>query len=345
MDDAVADYLRTLAAIRADTTVRGNRHVLERFAAWYGPCQVRYMRPEKVQEWFVHLRHPHTDRSRVRRKPIQASTYNHYLSRLKSFFAWMTKNGVLKKDLLRDVERMRETQKARLQPDPDQMVQMTNSARSPRDRAFLATFCYTGLRQGEVTALRVGDVDLDSGYLAVDVSKSALQDRFPISAELHDALTSWMDQYARDLGGPLASDYALFPAAEPPKFTKEVAPDGRRVQRPGTWKPYSRITHATRIVQEALRRVGLDARYEGTHTLRRGAARAYFRLLNEEKGYDDALRITQAFLHHKNSATTESYLGLSVDKHRRDESLRGKPFLTAMVGTPAEVLPLRRAQN
>lgn len=204
LDDAVEAYLRILAATRADTTVRGNRQVLERFAVWYGPCQVRYMRPDKVLDWFVLVRRPHTDRSRVSRKPIQASTYNHYLSRLSSFFGWLAKSGVLKKDLLRDVDRMREQQKARLQPSPEEMMDMINSAGSARDRAFLATLCNTGCRQGEITALRVRDVDLESGYLAITVFKSALDDRFPISTDLNDELKSWMSQYARDIGGPLS---------------------------------------------------------------------------------------------------------------------------------------------
>jgi hypothetical protein len=42
-------------------------------------------------------------------------------------------------------------------------------------------------------------------------------------------------------------------------------------------------------------------------------------------------------------ATTERYLGLSSERRRRDETMKGKPFLTAMV-SQENVVPLRRAQ-
>lgn len=44
-----------------------------------------------------------------------------------------------------------------------------------------------------------------------------------------------------------------------------------------------------------------------------------------------ALRATAALLHHSSTAVTENYLGLSHERVRRDRSLRGKAFLTAMV--------------
>jgi hypothetical protein len=65
--------------------------------------------------------------------------------------------------------------------------------------------------------------------------------------------------------------------------------------------------------------------------------------MSSELGYDAALRTVSALLHHSNMATTERYLGLSSEKKRRDQTLKGRPFLTAMVSNE-NVVPLRRAR-
>lgn len=64
------------------------------------------------------------------------------------------------------------------------------------------------------------------------------------------------------------------------------------------------------------------------HTLRRSAARALFDRLATE-GYDGALRLVQAMLHHAQSSTTEHYLGLTLDKKRRDDIIRGESMYPA----------------
>jgi hypothetical protein len=70
-------------------------------------------------------------------------------------------------------------------------------------------------------------------------------------------------------------------------------------------------------------------------------ARAYYDSLCEERGDVAALRLTAALLHHKNTTTTEVYLGLDAEKAGRNRRLRGKPFLSAMVDREENVIPLR----
>lgn len=91
----------------------------------------------------------------------------------------------------------------------------------------------------------------------------------------------------------------------------------------------------------AIAALGLPSKDQGTHTIRRAVARAFFDSMAGEQGYDAALRTVSALLHHRSSATTEAYLGLSSERERRDKRLRGQPFLTGMV-EEADVLPLRR---
>ena len=48
------------------------------------------------------------------------------------------------------------------------------------------------------------------------------------------------------------------------------------------------------------------------------------------QGYDGALQATKEFLNHANAQITEQYLGLTHERQIRDETIAGKPFLSAM---------------
>ncbi len=101
------------------------------------------------------------------------------------------------------------------------------------------------------------------------------------------------------------------------------------------------MTHPERVVHAALARVGLPTRHEGAHTIRRAVARHFFdSLVATDLGYDGALRTVSALLHHSNAATTETYLGLSSERQRRDNRLRRQPFLTALIDR-SNVVPFR----
>lgn len=66
---------------------------------------------------------------------------------------------------------------------------------------------------------------------------------------------------------------------------------------------------------------------EGMHTLRRSAARARFDVL-ESLGYDGAIRHVQTMLGHATMAMTEHYLGLHLDRVKRNELVRGRPMFS-----------------
>ena len=110
-----------------------------------------------------------------------------------------------------------------------------------------------------------------------------------------------------------------------------VDADGQPRQDRYRWDPTTAIVRTERIVKPALAALGLPTRYEGTHTLRRAVALAYFRAAAAADGEISALRETSLLLHHSSLSTTEGYLGTNAEKEARNDRLRGKPFLTAMV--------------
>lgn len=89
------------------------------------------------------------------------------------------------------------------------------------------------------------------------------------------------------------------------------------------------LTRPSRTVKRVLVRAGYYTLQEGGHTLRRSGARAYFDEL-VSAGYDGALRRVQSMLGHASSSMTEQYLGLDLDRQKRNFDLAGKPMFTSV---------------
>lgn len=339
LSDGIETYLRVREARgTAATTLRNEAVVLRRFLAWYGDVQLRHMTALRVADWFYGeggLRAQHKTRDGRVRPPIAPSTHNYYRTRLNSLFRFATQRGWIRTDLLAEVDVLKEPTVLRQRPDPQALNQIIDNAENARDRALLCTLIHTALRRNEVLRLTVGDLSLADGWMNVYISKSQLEDRLPLTANLERELRRWLLRYAADLGRPLAPGDRLFPARKAGVFRTDTQPDGTRAlsRTQPTWVPDKPMSHPERAVKAALAAAGRPTLHEGCHTLRRAAARAFFDELTTESGYDSALRIVSAWLHHKNSTTTERYLGLDVERKRRDEWLRGREFLSPSRGS------------
>jgi integrase len=234
--------------------------------------------------------------------------------------------------LLQDVGKKTVPQVERRRLAPDEMLQLLEAVVDPRERGLIACSMNTGLRAGEITSITIGDVDLELGEIYLFRSKTSSDDRLPITARLERELRAWLTAYARELAEqPMRADMLLFPARTAPRLRGGNRPGEPRIMLLGALQPYKPIGHPQRIIQRAMRAVGFEVTFqEGLHTLRRSAARALFEHITahaSEPGYDSALRTTASFLGHKNTTTTELYLGLSGDRRKRDAILRGKDFL------------------
>lgn len=346
LSEALSEYLAMRSARYSAPTVTNETFVLKRFLAWLGEdLQVRNLRPERVEAWFYGdqgLRHSHVTRDGRARDAIRENTHNFYRSRLKSFFDFCTQRGWLRVDPLSGVRPLTVPTTRRAQPAPRVLLAMLDAAWNPRDRCWIATAINTGLRASEIARIRVSDVHLDRGDLTVWISKSKEADDLPISLDLDREFRLWLETYAADLERPLTGQEYLFPAMKGSHYKWTTMPDGTKVKgrSSSTWNPDKHVVKTERIVQQAMADLGLPTKHEGTHTLRRAVARAFFDAQRTDLGYDAALRTTSALLHHKSSSTTEHYLGLSSERERRDLVLRGRPFLTGLVDD-SNVTPLR----
>jgi len=331
---AVDEYLAARKGRCSPTTVRNDGYVLHRFSATVAngrDIRVCNLTPEHVVTWFNKLNQPHLDRSKVARTAIQASTWNYYRTRIKSFVAYCSRRGWTRADLLSEVIPRREARKIRQQPSVNSLLAMLAATTDPRDRAVLACAMNTGLRASEIAPLRVGDVDLRTLTLHVWISKSQVEDNMPITSDLAHELDGWLSTYERLIDRPLSDADCLFPTSTGPRYRWRTLPDGlrERYHVPSVYLPHKPVAKLHRIAQTALSSIGLPTKHEGIHTLRRAFARAHYESLVSLGGHDGAIRVVMTSLHHTNVSTTERYLGVTSERKTRDESLRGRSLLVS----------------
>lgn len=363
LSEAITEYMEIQRRTRgtgegSSSTVEADNNVLRMFLRISGDKQVANVTAHHIEQFFYGkggLRDTHkilSNRSKTQTSPpVSEATHNHYRSRLKTFVSWCVNRGYMKPGMIAEcfdkrhgrVRPLKVAKVVRQRPTPATLLSLLEAADNPRDRAYIAVAMNTALRASEIRTLKVGNVDLDAGFLYVTILKTKDADDQPITLDLDRELRLWLTRYAEDLGRPLRPDDYLFPRRTGGLISHyDIDEEGNRVcvRHPFHWKPesYHRETHA--IVQKAMKRLGLPTHKEGTHTIRRAVARAYFDQVAQEKGDVAALRETAALLHHTNISTTEVYLGTTPEKESRDRRMKGKPFLSAMV-SQENVVPLR----
>jgi integrase len=363
LSNAANEYLelqlRELSADSSRATYNADSTVLGMFLRIVGDKQCGNLTAEHVWGFFYgkggicDTHHTNSSRSKTQRMPpVSDQTHNSYRSRIRQFVAWGIAKGYFKNDLLHDAfdrrwgrVKPRDVPKvARQQPPPTTLLAMLEKTTNGRDRGYMAVALNTALRSGEIRVLKVGQVSLDAGFLVgVKIHKTKDVDDVPISEDLDRELRRWLIDYEADLGRPLDNDDYLFPTRTGGMFQRwDYDDEGNRTSTRSAyqWVPERPVKGTQAIVQKTLKALGMPTYKEGTHTVRRAVALAYFREAAREKGDVAALRETMLFLHHSSVQTTERYLGITAEKNRRDERIKGKPFLTAMVDQ-TNVVPLR----
>ena len=306
------------------------------FLNFCGNVQVRNITPKKIDEFFAQ-----------RARTEKPATLNLRLKFLRNLFKTAALHRYINHDPIghRRPMRVRPTKKTRI-PAKD-FPRLLECATQPIYRAATAIGLYAFLRAGEVSNLRIEDVDLDAGILYVYRDKPDEFDEMPICAELDAELRRWLTHYAEEMAdtwGPLKPRWYLIPRLRQPSPQPLRDENGQPIRdKNGRWVmawpnprylPDTRVTHPHRYIQHVLEAAGYPIRdedgvrsREGLHTLRRSGARAlYDELRSGRSHHDDANRTVQAMLGHKNFTTTEIYLGLDIDRVKRNTLLAGKPM-------------------
>jgi len=263
------------------------------------------------------------------------TTRNSKLSTYIGFFKWCRAKGYMHRDTDPlfgwKSEKLPKVNRLRI-PHSDWPA-LFAACQHENETMSIALGLYLFLRNNEKNQLKLRDIHLDRSEIDIYRNKTKEFDVMPISTELDGYLRRHLTWLASQ--GIADPDHYLMPTR-----TKPTNYDGRgfladTCQLDPT-RPFSR-PHL--IVQRVLVRAGYDIKHEGGHTLRRSGARAYFDLM-VDLGYDGALKRVQAMLGHKTGAMTEVYLGLDLERRKRNESLAGKPMFPVV--QDAKVVPIRK---
>jgi integrase len=289
-------------------TRRKNWSVVRRLAAATNDRQVGTLTPEHIEAFF------YGPGGLV--ETCARTTLATYRNTLKTFLAWCYRRkwcdepdyllgGVL------DVST--KSRRVRLRLSESQMWSMVEAARDARDRAMLTFAMHTGCRISEIIAVRLRDLNLETGEVHVKIIKTREEDVMRIAPALDRELRAWLTAYTERHNPP--SDAYLFPARAPARLVGiRHASDAER-----GYSPHSKISSPGLQIRAMADAAGIELEDgDGWHTIRRSVARLFFDRASA-RGHDAALRMTSAFLHHRNTTTTEIYLGLQLEKAKRDE--------------------------
>ncbi len=230
-------------------TIAAYARGLTHFARWseqtygepFGPARVI---PRDVRDWLAYQQTV---------EKARPATVNQRLTALKRFFAWAVREGHARTNPTTDISGLRlppRQPKALTEKEVRRLLRAVHAAGNARDIAIVEVLLGTGIRVGELLALRVGDVIIRerSGVLTVRRGKHGQYRQVPLTAPVRKALAAYLETHP-ERGNP---DAALW--------------WGQR----GPLKDRSAVL---RILRKYALRAGLDD--FGPHTLRHTFATRY----------------------------------------------------------------------
>jgi len=142
-----------------------------------------------VREWIVSMS----------RDGLSPSSIGRHIYALRSFWGYLLDSEVVEHDPMRRVSVPKRPQRLPNYLTADELQQLLDAAAAHRteycrrrDYAIIATFAFTGIRRGELLALRMGDVDLSEGMLRVEAGKGNKTRLVPLVPDAIEAIQRWL---------------------------------------------------------------------------------------------------------------------------------------------------------
>jgi integrase/recombinase XerD len=282
------DYLQSLAIQNYSEQTIGNREfLLRQFIQW---CQergivdpVEVTRPvlERYQRYLFLYRKKNGE-------PMSFRSQHSRLVPLRMWFRWMTRRNHLLHNPASELELPRLGQPLPKNilsaSEVERILQLCDVADSIglRDRAVIEVLYSTGIRRGEIVALKLYDLSLDRGVLLVRQGKGKKDRYVPIG----ERAIAWLEKYIREARPQLA-----------------IEPDDMTVFLTAQGEPFSR-DHMTSNVK---------ARIDAAKLGKTGACHLFrhtMATLMHENGAD--IRFIQEILGHVKLETTQIYTHVSI---------------------------------
>jgi integrase/recombinase XerD len=293
----LVDFLEWSAAMQyAAMTVKARRIEMGYFIDW---CEERSIqRPDEVTRAMLerYRQHVFLYRTKTEGAPLSFQTQSRRLGTVRAFFQWMARQHHLLYNPASELELPKQQQTLPRDilsvVEVEQVLNACDTAEPTglglRDRAMLETLYSTGMRRGELVALRVDDVDLQRGTAFVHLGKGGKDRMVPVGSRA----CRWIERYVYEVRPQYIEDVD--------EGTLFLAKHGEAMQG----------KQLSVIVRKAIETAELE-RFKDTHPnaachLLRHACATHML----ENGAD--IRYIQALLGHASLSTTEVYTRVSI---------------------------------
>jgi len=191
--EAVSQWLTELKADHAETTVVRYASVLQRFVSW---CEKEYAETLTIQDLNPILLVGYRNNLQQTEQP---ATVNTHVSALRSWGKWLKQQKLIEDDptaRLKLVKRQLPTAPRALTPGQvNALLRETQQGRYPaRDYAIVQMLVQTGMRIGECTALRWGDITFGekNGQVLIRSGKGNKARLVPLNGSIRQALAEYV---------------------------------------------------------------------------------------------------------------------------------------------------------
>ncbi len=276
----VEEFLHYLAVERglAENTLSSYRRDLHQFLKWMGDKGVKAVEQVQRNHIMAYLLN-------LQKKGRAPATISRHLAALKSFYHFLTREGIVEKDptINLDAPKLAKKLPHVLSPEEvDRLLEQPDTSKTAglRDRAMLELLYATGLRVSELMALDLPHINLELGYVRC-FGKGAKERIVPMGSVAVRFLNAYLER-GRNKLIKHSGEQALF-----------VNQHGRRLTRQGFWKILKKYAGTAGIEKDIT-----------PHTLRHSFATHLL-----ENGAD--LRAVQEMLGHADITTTQIYTHLT----------------------------------
>lgn len=135
------------------------------------------------------------------------TTINRKLSSIKGFFDFIMSQSDLDVNPFSHVRSLKKHEDLPKFLTPEEVIDLIEGVKEPRDRAVLELFYSTGVRVGEVESMNCMDVDKDAGFILV-MGKGAKQRRIPVGPRALSAIMEYLR--SRGIEDPVYCSEPLF---------------------------------------------------------------------------------------------------------------------------------------
>lgn len=144
---------------------------------------------QTVRRWIVDLR----------RRGLSSNSVARHIYSLKSFWRYLLDFEIVDHDPLRQGSPPKRPERLPTYLNESELRQLLRAAAEHRSEycalrthAVIATFAFTGIRRGELLALRLQDIDLTEGTLRVEDGKGGKTRVLPLLPEAGRAIAAWL---------------------------------------------------------------------------------------------------------------------------------------------------------